>query len=192
MATLLRFPARPGAVRLPWSLRLSLVGAACAAALGGVVAVSFAMAATGPARQDPAHVATPAVAARTVTTAPVPATAVPALTSMSSDGTLGMAVEFVPAQVRVGAPVLIRVTLQNWTEASWEQVQIDATGPWANYTVTEVTPTGSFERVSDTSATIRSRVDLPPMRGGAVSLLVIPRVAGEAQFSFALRAPSND
>jgi len=110
---------------------------------------------------------------------------------MSSDGTLGMAVEFVPPQVRVGAPVLIRFTLQNWTDVAMERVQIDASGPWASYTVTEVTPTGSFERVSDTAATIRSRVDLAPMRSGAVSLLVIPRVAGDAQFSFTLREPSS-
>jgi hypothetical protein len=192
MATLLRLSARPGGgIRLSSSVRLSVFGAVCAAALGGMVAI-FALAAAGPPRQGSPYVATPAVVARTVPNATVVATPLPPPTSMSSDGTLGMAVEFVPAQVRVGAPVLVRLTFQNWTDVPLEWVQIDAQGPWANYTVTEVTPTGSFERVSETAATIRSRIDLAPMRGGAVSLLVIPRVAGDAQFSFVLRTPSSE
>ncbi len=180
------------------------MGGACALLLGGAIA-ALALAVAGPPVLQPAAVpatgaalavqapAAAAFLATSVPAAPGPAATAPteAPMSVSDDGTLAMAVDFVPAQVRVGSALVMRLTIQNRSSAPVPRVQIDASGPWASYAVTDVTPAGAFERVSDTQGTIRSEAALAPNSTATVSVLAIANQAGNAQFTFALRPPDQ-
>jgi hypothetical protein len=176
-----------------------LIGAGTTLLLGGAIAV-FASELTTPDTSPPVVVTRgldappPAVVGGTDPTPPIELpTAVQApVITLSADGRLGLAVEFVPAQVRAGSPLVMRFSIQNRSSGTLARAQIDAEGPWDGYAVVEVTPAGSFERVSNSQATIRSQINLAANTTGVVSLLAFPSQAGDAQFSFDLRQPETE
>jgi hypothetical protein len=202
MAVRLRLPAAAASpfAHLPARARLSLIGVGSAVVLGATIALlSLESANPRMSPQAAPALATPPIAApasligeaeppptvETSTTSPIQAPVM----NVSADGKLGLAVQFVPAQVQAGSPLVLRLTIQNRSDAPLGRVQIESSGPWEGYAVADVTPTGSFERVSDSRATIRSQVNLAANSTGVVSLLVFPSRPGDAQFSFDLQLP---
>jgi hypothetical protein len=186
--------------RIPPRVRLSLLGLASAVVLGAAAA---ALASGQLGRPAPSQSAQPAPTAAAVSAPRIligaPATLTASLpptpethVGVSADGTLGMAVEFVPTLARVGTPLVMRFTVRNQQNAAVNTVEIDATGPWAGYDVQEVSPAGSFERVSDTRATIRSALRLAAQTSGGISLRALPNQPGDGQFTFVLQVPDRN
>lgn len=113
----------------------------------------------------------------TATTVPPTATTVPAPTVLFTG-------RFEPSLLRVGAKLVVELTLENKSDRQIEGIRIASSGPWDKYTIVNVMPGGRHESGFLGGHSFYTNMVIPPGQKRALNVVAYPNEPGSHDFTF--------
>jgi hypothetical protein len=143
----------------------------------------------------PTFVPTPLPAARTLTPLPLPtATRVPTTTPVPPTPTptpipplaLSISALLDPPTPRAGDAFTLALTIRNGGDRPAEGVYVATTGPWDQWTVTGIEPSGTFDK-DDSGWHLISDIEVPPGESRTLQVHLRADQPAQEQLTFAVR-----